>query len=100
MQKKGKSAAQLFRVTQRSGGLGWWIVGSLWMYCRLEPRLRVVAHVARVLLSAKSSWNLSGILISLLISLPNYECRTRAKFGFRMLLICLELQNGGLRALP
>jgi hypothetical protein len=33
------------------------------------------------------------------ISLPKYECRTRAKFRVRMLLICLKLQNGVLRAL-
>jgi hypothetical protein len=35
--KEGKSAAQPnLRVTRRSGGLGWWIVGSLWTCCWQE----------------------------------------------------------------
>jgi len=33
------------------------------------------------------------------VSLPQYECRTRAKFRLRMLLIWLKLQNGELRPL-
>jgi hypothetical protein len=89
----------LRRSVRRSGGRGWWIVGSLWMYW-LEKAV-CAGRRARPERKGLDKFRVAigVIFIGIATFAAQYKCRASAKFGARMLLIYLRLQNRELCAL-